>query len=277
MNDVNGFARCGKGRSDLEGFTLLELLVTIGVIAIFAALLLPVLNRSKLSARRAQCLSNLRQLGLARMAYVDDAAKNLGYLNPSFPSAVWMGTLMPDNKSATLRVCPSALPNKVPAPGEDRQGTADIAWFRWTSDRANMFSGSYGFNGWLYDARQKDGLYSGFERLFFSGEAAIEQPAKTPVFFDCVWVDCWVFESDLPATDVYNGRSYWERTNEIGRCTISRHGGSSPSRAPRSLPVGTPMPGAIDIILSDGHAETPKLNALWSYTWHYAWSRPSER
>lgn len=55
-------------------FTLIELLVVMSVIAILVAVLLPSLNRSKSSARRIQCVSNLRQFGLAGQMYWDDNA-----------------------------------------------------------------------------------------------------------------------------------------------------------------------------------------------------------
>lgn len=53
-------------------FTLVDLLVVIAVVAMLAALLLPGLARSKESARRIQCVNNIRQLGLAATMYWED-------------------------------------------------------------------------------------------------------------------------------------------------------------------------------------------------------------
>lgn len=55
-----------------SGFTLIELLVVISIIAILAALLLPVLSRAQEKGRRVGCLNNIRQIGLGSQLYAGD-------------------------------------------------------------------------------------------------------------------------------------------------------------------------------------------------------------
>src|SRR5438477_858890 len=60
-----------------RAFTLVELLVVIGIIALLLALLLPTLSRARESARRTQCLANIAELGRAVLLYAHDNKDHL--------------------------------------------------------------------------------------------------------------------------------------------------------------------------------------------------------
>jgi prepilin-type N-terminal cleavage/methylation domain-containing protein len=68
----SSFDRCGPARLRLFGFTLIEVLVVIAVIAILAALLLPALSLAKEKGKRTQCMSNLKEIGVFMQLYTDD-------------------------------------------------------------------------------------------------------------------------------------------------------------------------------------------------------------
>lgn len=71
-------------------FTLIELLVVIAIVAILAALLFPAIGAARERGRRAGCVSNLHQIGLAALAYVDDYGGHFPTISlPNGGSEVW--------------------------------------------------------------------------------------------------------------------------------------------------------------------------------------------
>jgi prepilin-type N-terminal cleavage/methylation domain-containing protein/prepilin-type processing-associated H-X9-DG protein len=109
-------------RATRKGFTLIELLVVIAIIAILAAILFPVFAQAREAARKASCLSNLRQIGTAAMMYMQDYDETIFPHNYSWAGGqvfwfhgqqggVWKpeyGLLYPYQRNVEIQDCPSA-------------------------------------------------------------------------------------------------------------------------------------------------------------------------
>ncbi len=98
-----------------RGFTLIELLVVIAIIAILAAILFPVFAKAREKARQSSCLSNVKQMVLGCLAYVQDYDEKFvddSYI-PGFPTPVggichWRFKIQPYIKNWQVFNCPSS-------------------------------------------------------------------------------------------------------------------------------------------------------------------------
>jgi len=94
-----------------RGFTLIELLVVIAIIAILAAILFPVFARAREKARQTSCSSNVRQLALGLLMYVQDYDETFGcaggYNGTATTAPHWPMAVQPYVKNTQLLVCPS--------------------------------------------------------------------------------------------------------------------------------------------------------------------------
>ncbi|MCS6950457.1 MAG: prepilin-type N-terminal cleavage/methylation domain-containing protein [bacterium] len=90
-----------------RGFTLIELLVVIAIIAILAAILFPVFAQARAKARQTQCLSNIKNMALAALMYIqdyDDMCVPAQWWDPFNP---WPVLVRPYNKNWQIHWCPS--------------------------------------------------------------------------------------------------------------------------------------------------------------------------
>ena len=95
-----------------SAFTLIELLVVIAIIALLAAILFPVFARARENARRSSCQSNLKQIGIGVMQYVQDNDERYPMLWSyatvgSQANVFWTNSLQPYMKSVQVFTCPS--------------------------------------------------------------------------------------------------------------------------------------------------------------------------
>ena len=124
-----------------SAFTLIELLVVIAIIAILAAMLLPALSSARASARATSCRSNVRQLNLALLLYIED---NQGYCVPGYRDAAWQETWCGVNRNGKVEPEGGIMPYM--AESQQIKSCPELYQMLDESDIFNKGNGGYGYN-----------------------------------------------------------------------------------------------------------------------------------
>ena len=162
----------------VKGFTLLELLVTVAIIAILAALLLPALGRAKAKAQRPVCMNNLRQISLGVRMYADDSSDAFPPPKHNFP---------PDAFTAYTKRMKSYLGMTGASAERAKLFACPADTFYWNYDaqafvsqslhsQAMFYYSSYAFNGGNFAAGTLPPRWPGIAGRKLS---SIKEPVKT--------------------------------------------------------------------------------------------------
>src|SRR5688572_12651103 len=265
-------------RQSRTGFTLVELLVVIGIIALLVSMLLPALNRAREAANAAACMSNLRQINTAYHLYAHDNKGQLPYYlwftsaQPEYSwNAYWIGVANKYGVKNDAIRCPSAKePIPFNPPLARGFGNARYAWngeFQ-TVGTAVRFStsefrqGSYGFNRFVgVEGRESNANYN--KNSFGNNKLSGLKPStEVPIFMDAGWVD---FNAEaatstgslaLPPPDLQgNGVYTTSGAPQNWRFLIARHG------------------RAINVATADGSVRRVVLDDLYQLQWRKSWTR----
>src|SRR5688572_12598528 len=171
-----------KRKSNHRGraFTLVELLVVIGIIAIMLGILLPTISKARKAAQATQCLSNLRQLHMSTATYMQMSKNRCFPYYGGSTNILWQAIILPyvnqragkfdiysTNATTAAEVAKMQINESVYFCPTAREGLADgaisggpasggafnawgVKWGSTASAFTNGMMGSYGFNGWLY-------------------------------------------------------------------------------------------------------------------------------
>jgi len=249
------------------GFTLVELLVVIGIIALLISILLPALNKARKAAKTAQCLSQLRQLGTAWTMYTIQFKHSIPYDQQDESigdAALWMGALRKVYSSIDAsRFCPEATDvlRSIPDPSTENTGDAFHCWGPSPKNKyVGTQRGSYGINGWIHwwnAAHSSRGGQGNSDAQYFN--VPVKRGAEVPCFMDCIWDNAWPDPADAAPNSLIKGSGDYAgglSGSMMGRVCLARHG------------------KAINVGFCDGHAQTVLLPDLWKLYWKRDWVNP---
>jgi len=226
-----------------KGFTLIELLVVIAIIGILAAILFPVFARARENARKAACMSNLKQIGLGMMMYIQD-------FDETFPVAwqswvptdrmYWYQIIDPYIKNQQVFVCPTA---------------GQIV----DSDGNVQYSGGYGYN--IAGTAKSTATGNGFG---YRNQGNWWTPSGTgPVKLSAVDEPANTIQITDPASFGYTSNGLFAVGYSTSQYIPVLHGGRVGPFAGGESTAVPPLTGGGNYLFADGHVKF--LNASQAY------------
>lgn len=218
-------------KKGIQGFTLIELLVVVAIISLLAAILFPVFARARENARRASCLSNLKQIGLGIMQYTQDydermpsVFNNLGAGKFVYPngqvstntSAPWYILIYPYVKNYQVYNCPSADSSQA---YQGRYAAADGSTF---------FSYSYNYSSLVLGSAACTNTYNCGVSMGSPGNpganlASIEDPAGTIAIVDGSAYGIRIRQDYFPSETDIHAAGACSNANYEALCARARH------------------------------------------------------
>lgn len=219
-----------------NGFTLIELLVVIAIIAVLAAILLPVISRTKQKAQQIQCVNNLRQLGLG--------IQNFVAVNHSYPS-IFAGTNTDNPGAWMLQLQRGGFDISTPKPNFLENGVWRCPSARWGAGwSAKVIPTSYGYNAY---GVMKVGNHT--NALGLHGYLLSRLQLFAPIPEQEV-----LYPSEMMAIgDSFGGGVFFMRQSDLSY--LERVGFAS-----------TRHQGRVNVVFCDGHVESPTLRFAFADT-----------
>jgi prepilin-type N-terminal cleavage/methylation domain-containing protein/prepilin-type processing-associated H-X9-DG protein len=249
-------------RKHPAGFSLVELLIVIAIIALLIGMLLPAIGRVRRIGRSAVCLSNLQQLGAAYKMYLNANANHSLPNTSTVTQLTWweaLNSYCPGIKRILL--CPEATEPGNAIGGAFRawgpNATFDVGAPTWKV--RDTFTGSYAINAWLLEptADEKNDLSQWWKSQSMTPNARGSE--RIPVFGDCIMAWGTPTDSDTPPVDLINPLPF--RTGLENPPPAGPKGSMAYFCLDRHF-------GAVNIVFLDGHAENVGLAELWKLKWN---------